>query len=113
MDTPQLPKDPNSPSSNVQTAQAILSQAHELIAGARQAEYGPPQDNFVRIGTFWTDYLHMLGLLKSGARIKANEVAIMLNLLKVARLAGGKPSDDTYTDAAAYIALAAELDEKL
>jgi hypothetical protein len=78
----------------------ILSEADTLINGDRQESYGTPQDNFGRIAAIWSVIL--------GVQIRPDEVALCMAGLKMARLVNG-PHDDSYIDAAAYIALAGEL----
>ena len=79
----------------------LLDEASNLINGDRQDEYGPPADNFQRVADYWNaggDY-----------QIESWQVCLRLAELKLARLAGPKPSWDSFRDQAGYIALAAEL----
>ena len=79
-----------------------LADARELINGDRQAEYGPPQQNFDRIAKMWSAYLNF--------EVDAHDVAVCMALLKIARInTSGVPKHDTYVDASAYMALANEL----
>lgn len=83
---------------------AILMEAADLInpSGDRGREYGPPETNFARIAAGWSVIL--------GADVTAEQVSLCMAWLKIARIAGdGKASRDSYTDAAAYMALAGEL----
>lgn len=84
---------------NVRTK--TLIDASELINGDREDEYGPPHQNFARIAKMWSAYLNF--------EVDAQDVAICMALLKIARVASGTPKHDTYVDAAAYMALANEL----
>lgn len=78
----------------------ILNEASTLINGDRQADYGPPHENFGRIADMWTAYL--------GHRVLSSDVAVMMALLKASRIANNnKP--DSFVDGAAYFALAGEL----
>lgn len=81
-----------------------LMQAMQLCddGGDRQEEYGPPSENFWRCAKMWSAYY--------GSEFTAKDVAVMMLLLKVSRMAapdGGK--DDTFIDAAAYAAIANEV----
>jgi len=80
----------------------ILSEAADLINNSRAAEYGPPAVNFAKIATGWSAILD--------ADVSAEQVSLCMAWLKIARIAGdGKASRDSFTDAAAYMALAGEL----
>jgi hypothetical protein len=80
----------------------ILEEASRLINGDRQSDYGPPSENFNRVALGWELIL--------GAEVSAEQVALCMAWLKIARLAGGgNSSDDSYIDGAGYLALAAEL----
>lgn len=82
---------------------AILLEAHNLINGERQGDYGAPANGFNRIAAMWSAYL--------GREIKGHDVACMMALLKLAREAHNhKP--DNLIDAAGYIGLAADMAEK-
>jgi len=80
----------------------VLAAADKLINGDRQANYGPPQENFARIAAGWSV------ILKTD--VTPEQVALCMAWLKLARLVNG-PHDDSYIDGAAYMALAAELSE--
>lgn len=84
------------------TRTQILETASDLINGDRQADYGTPQENFARIADIWTVIL--------GHTVRADQVALCMAGLKLARLANG-PHQDSYVDGAGYLALAAELSE--
>lgn len=80
----------------------ILTQAAELVNGRRQQEYGPPAANFSNIAAGWSVILN--------ADVNAEQVSLCMAWLKIARIAGdGQASRDSFTDAAAYMALAGEL----
>lgn len=79
----------------------ILEEANNVIAGPRQDAYGPPKENFTKIASMWKAYL--------GVDVTAQDVAMMMVLLKVARV-HNKPSRDTLVDIAGYSALADILD---
>ncbi len=78
----------------------ILADAEQLIHGDRQAAYGPPEENFARIAAGWAVIFN--------APVTAEQVARAMAWLKIARLNEG-PHRDSYTDGAAYMALAGEL----
>lgn len=80
----------------------ILETAAELINNDRAREYGPVSENFNRIATGWSVILEK--------DVSAEQVALCMAWLKIARLVNG-PHEDSYIDAAAYMALAGELSE--
>ena len=82
------------------TRSKILAEACALINGDRQDAYGPPAENFCKIADRWSQLL--------GQAVQPWQVALMMADLKIARLANGVHRD-SFVDAAAYIALAAEL----
>ena len=78
-----------------------LEAAAALINGDREKDYGTPQDNFQRIAMVWEVYM--------GVTISPHDVTLMMAMLKIARLAHDPSKEDSYIDAAGYIALANEL----
>lgn len=91
------------------TRKEILNTAVSCVCGAREEQYGPPEDNFNRIALYWT--LH-LGL-DADTALTAQDVAIMMMLLKIARAETGVGSDDTFVDIAGYAACAGEIAGRL
>lgn len=63
----------------------ILEQARKCVCGEREREYGRPENNFALIGKLWEAY--------TGMRYSAKDVAMMLALLKVARIKTGVKGD--------------------
>lgn len=84
-----------------------LEKAVEITCGDRAAAYGPPIANLSNIATLWASYLTMR---RGGdnVEISAEDVAWMMNLLKIARSVQPGVHTDNYIDAAAYSALAGE-----
>lgn len=78
----------------------ITSRAGQLISVDRQAAYGLPQESMQRICDLWNAYL-------SQDRLAADDVAVMLALMKIARMTASF-REDNYIDACGYIAIAAE-----
>lgn len=81
----------------------ILLEAHKIINGERQNTYGQPEDSFALIARYWATYL--------GYNIQAKDVAIMMALFKIARIAGSN-DPDSFKDCAGYIGLAHDLANK-
>jgi hypothetical protein len=82
----------------------ILQAAREAVA-KRNLEYGKPEDSFGAISELWLAWLK----IRKNEDLKALDVAIMLMLMKVGRLAGNGKHLDTWIDIAAYAACAGEL----
>ena len=83
----------------------VLLDAHSVINGERQDAYGAPEDNFAIIADLWNNYLGN-ALTKF---ITPMDVAMMMTLLKIARIRSGTATRDSFVDAAGYIALASEI----
>ena len=79
----------------------FLGEAITLVGGQRQKDYGDKTDNHQNIANLWSAYI--------GHTITAENVAIMMCLLKIARTKLGATSKDTYIDMAAYGAIAGEI----
>ena len=79
----------------------VLLEAHEVINGQRQDMYGNPEDCFGTISELWTIWL--------GKALTAHDVAVMLALMKIARMRHGADSRDSYVDGCGYLALASDM----
>lgn len=88
----------------------ILEAARVCVCGEREQDYGSPENNFETIGLLWSVYLRAahpeINLALNG--ITPKEVAAMMALLKVARIATGS-SSDSFVDLAGYAACAGEI----
>ena len=87
----------------------ILAEAKKCVCGDREQDYGTPEDNFATIAGLWTTYLQTTHPMDH--TITAKDVAIMMALLKVARIARGSKAD-SYIDLAGYAACAGEIDTR-
>ena len=85
----------------------ILEAAVKCVCGDREQDYGSPEDNFRTIGDLWSSYLHGAG---KHTFITAKEVAAMLALLKIARIASGHAKEDNWVDLAGYAACGGEIE---
>ncbi len=85
----------------------ILMKAAELVSSTRQKSHGDAFKNHAQIAEFWNIYLD--DKLKPMASITADEVAMMMALVKISRSQVGKHNIDDYVDGAAYMAIAGEL----
>ena len=86
----------------------ILETAASYVTVDREAQYGSPEDNFQTIADLWNVYLY--GIAKDESyEICAEDVAVMMCLLKIGRIASGQKKDDNYIDLAGYAACAGEI----
>lgn len=94
------------------TRKETLEKAIECVFGQRELDYGSPENNFETIGLLWSTYLcaaHPDYTLKFPLNgITPKDVAVMMALLKVARIATGK-AEDSFVDLAGYAACAGEI----
>ena len=82
-----------------------VRKASDLVNGDRQKDYGDKLHNHINIADLWTAYLD--------TTVSPHDVAVMMCLLKIARLKQGSRTEDTYLDASAYMAIAREIQERL
>lgn len=80
--------------------ESVLNEANSIVNGARAQQYGGPEDSFNTIAALWSAY--------TGGTYAAADVAIMLALLKVARLKNSPDHRDSWVDLAGYAACGAE-----
>lgn len=101
-DTPTAPVAPTDTPTDTPTTRAeILDAAKKIVTGDREQQYGKPEDNFAVIAEFWTTY--------TGHPISSEDVAIMMALLKIARIRSGNYKADSFVDGVGYLSLAAEI----
>lgn len=84
----------------------ILDAAKRCICGDREQDYGSPEDSFGTIAGLWNAYLGASLV----AEIDAKDVAAMLALLKIARIASGHAKEDNWVDLAGYAACGGEIE---
>lgn len=78
----------------------ILEATRCCVCGEREQDYGTPEDSFGLIGQLWTAYM--------GTLFTSKDVAMMMALLKVARIKAGDKAD-SFIDLAGYAACAGEI----
>lgn len=79
----------------------ILDMAKEIVNGARQENYGKPEQNFTNIANYWTLYL--------GRHVTSTDVALMMILMKLARLQNKPTHEDSWVDICGYAANGGEI----
>ena len=88
----------------------ILEKAKMCICGDRDHIYGNPEDSFKTIADFWKIYLKTKCVSNNeDINISAEDVAAMMALFKIARIATGQNKDDNWIDGCGYLACGGEL----
>ena len=85
------------------TRKRVLSEAERCVCGQRAQDYGTPEDSFEMIGKLWTVYLDY------ATKIDAHDVAAMMALLKIARIAKSPDHMDSWCDLAGYASCGGEI----
>ena len=78
-----------------------LKKADECVNGKREQDYGSPESNFSRIAGLWSAYY--------GVPFSPTDVAMMMALLKIARIQTGTATEDSFVDLAGYAACGCEI----
>jgi hypothetical protein len=81
----------------------ILEEAQSIIYGDREKTYGHPAKNLNNIAKYWSVYLDK--------KVTAQDVAIMMVLLKIARIMNQSDHRDSLVDSAGYLALIERIKE--
>ena len=85
------------------TRKRVLSEAERCVCGQREQDYGTPEDSFEMISNLWTVYLDY------ATKIDAHDVAAMMALLKIARIAKSPDHMDSWVDGCGYFACGGEI----
>ena len=72
----------------------LIEEAYAIVNGSRQADYGPPEDNFARIAKRWSTH--------AGVTVCAEDAALMMIDLKLARLKATPDHRDSVVDLIGY-----------
>lgn len=91
------------------TRQECLDAVKECVMKDRNASYGEPEDNFKNIADYWGTYLASIGLIGRSDRIRPMDVAAMMTLVKLARLATSPQNKDNWVDGAGYMVCGVEV----
>ena len=87
------------------TREDILENAKICVCGQRELDYGTPENNFATIAKLWSAYVEASNRT---CEFTPKDVAVMMSLLKIARIARGS-SLDSFVDLAGYAACAGEI----
>lgn len=83
------------------TRTEVLETANKMVTGQREKEYGAVENNFACIAELWSAY--------KDVDITPLDVAMMMTLLKLGRIKTGTAKNDSFVDAAGYIACGGEI----
>ena len=92
----------------------ILQTAEKCVCGQRQQDYGTPENNFQAIADLWNAYFKNTKAkpitdIDNGRFFSAFDVAMLMALLKVGRIATGTATEDSFVDACGYLACGGEI----
>jgi len=79
----------------------VLDTAKEYVTKDRAADHGNMEDNFSTIGKYWSVHL--------GVDVSATDVAVMMTLLKAARIKSNPSHPDNWVDTCGYMACGGEI----
>lgn len=85
----------------------ILDMAKKCVCGQREQDYGKPENNFQIIADLWNAYLGF----SPDSPISSVDVAMMMALMKIARICTGTATEDSFVDLAGYAACGGEIME--
>lgn len=92
----------------------ILAAAERCVCGQREQDYGTPENSFKVIGELWEVYIKEKCVgTDTIVTIVPEDVAALLGLLKIARIATGHGKDDNWVDLAGYAACGGELQQNM
>lgn len=95
------------------TRSDILDAAKRCVCGDREQDYGSPEDNFQTIADLWEVYIRRKCVsADADVIILPEDVAAMLAMLKIARIASGNAKADNWVDLAGYAACGGEIEAK-
>lgn len=79
----------------------LLDTAKALVTQDRNRSHGEPEDTFGLIAAYWSAHLDR--------PVTSSDVAIMMNLMKCARLRANPRNADNWLDGIGYLACGGEL----
>lgn len=92
------------------TRASILDEAKRCVCGQREQDYGSPENNFRLIASLWEPYIRHR-CVSHGADVSINpeDVAMLMALLKIARICSGTGTQDSFVDCCGYMACGGEI----
>lgn len=89
--------------------EGILRDAMDCVCHDRQTRYGGPERSFQTIARLWNTYIEG----KGSNFLNAMDVAAMMALMKIARIATGANHRDNWVDLAGYAACGGEIESEI
>lgn len=89
------------------TRKRVLREAEKCVCGQREQDYGTPEDSFQKIAALWTAYLSNNSIVDTV--FSASDVAVMIALLKIARISENPQHMDSWVDGCGYFACGGEI----
>lgn len=80
----------------------ILNTANDLVNNDRNNQYGPPNADFLKTARMWEVYLSATNDVD--VSIRPHDVAVLMMLLKISRIAWAPEKSDNWIDLAGYAA---------
>ena len=80
----------------------LLQEAETLVNGERDNQYGDPRDDFRKTADMWNVYIK--AVLKERPNLLPHDVAALLCMLKISRIAWSPDKRDNWVDLAGYAA---------
>lgn len=93
------------------TRESILQTAQQCVCGNREEDYGSPENNFKTIASLWEVYLKTKCIGgNTDVSISPEDVAVLMILVKIARISSGHAKSDNWIDIAGYAACGGEIE---
>lgn len=93
------------------TRKSILQTAEKCVCGNREEDYGSPENNFKTIASLWEVYLKTKCVGENAdVSISPEDVAVLMILVKIARISSGHAKSDNWVDIAGYAACGGEIE---
>lgn len=89
------------------TRKRVLSAAERCVCGQREQDYGTPEDSLQKIAALWTAYMSKNSIVDTV--FSASDVAVMMALLKIARISENPQHMDSWVDGCGYFACGGEI----
>jgi hypothetical protein len=97
-------------SNDLREAVELIVKAGNTISKDRPGVHGSAENSFQMIGNLWTQYLRHVFSVRNEDEILPQDVARMMEMMKIARSVYGDPTNrDNYVDSIGYAALAGML----
>ena len=103
--TYNLTKGSKLPEKGTYTRSSVLDTAKQYVTKDRDATHGNMEDNFQTIADLWSNYLG----ISDDIELTPTDVAVMMTLLKIARVKSNPVNADNWIDACGYMACGGEL----